>query len=158
MYADVPFPRYGIFLHFQPFSAILVSFQLKWLVLELISKLVVFNISNCNRNIPLSPKMRGQSTYSDVPFPRYGIFLHFQPCSVILASFQLKWLVLELKLKLVVFNISNCDRNIPLSPKMRGQSTYSDVPFPRYGIFLHFQPCSVILASFQLNYCFWCSY
>ena len=29
MYADVPLPIYGIFLHFQPFSAILASFELK---------------------------------------------------------------------------------------------------------------------------------
>ena len=32
MYADVPLPRYGIFLHFQPFSAILASFELKMTV------------------------------------------------------------------------------------------------------------------------------
>ena len=37
--------------------------------------------------------MRGQSTYGDVPFPTYGIFLHFLPFSAILASFELKMAV-----------------------------------------------------------------
>ena len=37
--------------------------------------------------------MRGQPTYGDVPFPRYVIFLHFQPFSAILANFELKMAV-----------------------------------------------------------------
>ena len=37
--------------------------------------------------------MRGQSTYGDVPFPRYVIFLHFQPFSAISANFKLKMAV-----------------------------------------------------------------
>ena len=52
------------------------------------------------------------------------------------------------KLKVRLLNISNCNRNATILLKMRGHTTYDEVPFPRYGIFLHFQPFSAILASF----------
>ena len=41
-----------------------------------------FDISNCNRNVPILVKMRGQPTSDDLPLARYDIFLillRFQP-------------------------------------------------------------------------------
>ena len=52
-----------------------------------------FNISNYNRNVLILVKMRDQPTSGQAPLPRYGIFLHFQPFSAILASFELKMTV-----------------------------------------------------------------
>ena len=49
-------------------------------------KLRLLNISNNNVNATVLLKMRGPPTYGEVPFPKYGIFLHFQPFSAILGK------------------------------------------------------------------------
>ena len=53
----------------------------------------LLNISNYNRNATILLKLRGKPTYGEVPFPIYGIFLHFQPFSAILANFHQKMAV-----------------------------------------------------------------
>ena len=49
------------------------------------------------------------------------------------------------------FDISNCDRNMPILVKTRGQPTSDDLPLARYNIFLillRFQP--VFLAKMAI--------
>ena len=82
-----PIPKIWVFLHFQLFSAISASFQLKWLFLQLILKLRLLNISNYSRNATILLKMRGQPISGDVTLPTYPIFLPFQPFSAILGCF-----------------------------------------------------------------------
>ena len=51
-----------------------------------------FEISNCNRNVPILVKMRGQPTSDDLPLARYDIFL----ISIeILSSFLAKMAIFE---------------------------------------------------------------
>ena len=99
-----------------------------------------FDISNCNINVPILVKTRGQSTSDDLPLARYDIFLillRFQPV------FQPKWLFLKVIMGLRQFDISNCNRNVSILVKTRGQPTSDDLPLARYDIFLillRFQP------------------
>ena len=65
--------------HSPPFSAILASFWLKMVVFGADFEVRSAQYSNYNRNVPIPLKMRGLTTYGDVPFLRYAIFLHFQP-------------------------------------------------------------------------------
>ena len=74
---NVAFSRYD--KYFLSFSAILATIGKKWLILRVILKSRVFNISICNRNTLIVVKMRGQSAFDDAALSRYGIFSHFQP-------------------------------------------------------------------------------
>ena len=99
----------------------------------------LLEISNCNRNVPILVKTRGQPTSDDIPLARYDIFhvlLIFQPV------FQPKWLFLKVIMGLRQFDFSNCNRNVPIVVKMRGQPTSDDLSLVRYDIFL-------ILLRFQ---------
>ena len=80
------------------------------------------DISLYNRNVPIVIKMRGQSVSDDVAFRRYAIFL----LVAILATFLQKMTDFEAILKLRVFNISICDRKLPILVKMRSQSASDD--------------------------------
>ena len=35
----------------------------------------LFDVSNCNRNVPILVEVRGQPTFNDLPLTRYDIFL-----------------------------------------------------------------------------------
>ena len=68
---DVPLRECGILSHFQPFQPV---FSWKWLVLAVISNSVMFNISNCNRNVAVLFRLRGLTMFGVMPLSRYGIF------------------------------------------------------------------------------------
>ena len=76
MSSDVPLPKYGILSHFQPVKPV---FSYNWPFFGVILKSVMFNISNCNRNVAILVKMRGLTMFGVMPLPRYGILSHFQP-------------------------------------------------------------------------------
>ena len=80
----------------------------------------MFNISNCNRYGAILAKMRGLTMSGDMPLPKYGtlgVLSQFQPVKPV---FSYNWLFLGVIMKSVMFNISNCDRNVAFLVKMRG--------------------------------------
>ena len=46
-----------------------------------------------------------------------------------------------------LFDISNCDRNVPILVKMRGQPTFDDLPLARYDIFLYISHSSILILK-----------
>ena len=61
---------------FQPVTPV---FSDNWQFFGVIMKSVMFNISNCNRNMTILVKIRGLAMFGVMPLPRYGILSHFQP-------------------------------------------------------------------------------
>ena len=85
-----------------------------------IMKSVMLSISNCNGNVAILVEMKGVTMSGDMPLPKYGtlgVLSQFPPVKPV---FSYHWLFLGVIMKSVMFNISNCSRNVSILVKMRG--------------------------------------
>ena len=104
------------------------------------SGLGTVNIKECNRNLGILIKMRGESFPNILLFARYG-FLQFLP-------------IFGTKGGPGSFNIENYNRNVVILVRIRDELPPYDLPLSRYAIFVvlsHFQPFLQKFPLFGIN-------